>query len=308
MEVIPRRRRRTELAAPLAALHGGVVHRRDLRRLGIDEQGVRAEVAAGRWVRAGRHTVVPGSGPVQGEGLLWQAVWESGSGAVLDGVAALMAFGLTGFAPDVIDVSVPAGTHPRRLPGVRVRRRRRMPPVVAAGLPRVRREWATLHAAQWARTDRAAALLVCLPVQQRLVEPGRLLAAWQATTYSPRRALLEHVVRDVCDGAHSLGELDFARRCRDRGLPEPDRQVVRRGPGGRIYLDAEFTDVGLVVEIDGGHHAQALHPIDDALRQNEVTLDRRMVLRIPVLGLRLTPEAFMDQVARAHHLARTRAA
>ena len=84
--------------------------------------------------------------------------------------------------------------------------------------------------------------------------------------------------------------------------------MVRRGPGGRVYLDVEFTDVGLVVEIDGGHHAQALNPVDDALRQNEVTLDRRMVLRIPVLGLRLTPDAFMDQVVRAHHLASTRAA
>lgn len=266
-------------------------------------------MAAGRWAKAGRHTVIAGSGPVQGEGLLWQAVWESGSGAVLDGAAALLAVGLKGFDPDVIDVSVPAGTQPRRLVGVRVRRRRRMPPVVSGGgLPRVRREWATLHAAQWARTDRAAALLVCLPVQQRLVEPGRLLAAWEATIYSPRRALLDQVVRDVCDGAQSLGELDFARRCRERGLPEPDRQVVRRGPGGRVYLDVEFTDVGLVVEIDGGHHAQALNPVDDALRQNEVTLDRRMVLRIPVLGLRLAPDAFMDQVVRAHHLARTRAA
>lgn len=305
---MPPRHRRAEAAAPLAALHGGVVHRRDLRRAGIDEQGVRAEVAAGRWAKAGRHTVIVGTGPVQGEGLLWQAVWESGSGAVLDGAAALLGFGLRGFTPDVIDVSVPVGTRPRRLDGVQVRRRRRMPPVVGGGLPRVRREWATVHAAQWAHSDRAAALLVCLPVQQRLVDPGRLLAVWEATIYSPRRALLDSVIRDVCDGAHSLGELDFARHCRERGLPEPDRQVVRRGPGGRIYLDVEFTEVGLVVEIDGGHHAQALNPVWDALRQNEVTLDRRTVIRIPVLGLRLTPDAFMDQVVRAHELARARAA
>ena len=65
---------------------------------------------------------------------------------------------------------------------------------------------------------------------------------------------------------------------------------MRTGPGGRVYLDVAWEDIGLVVEIDGGHHALALNPVDDALRQNEVTLSADMVLRIPVLGLRLTPE------------------
>jgi len=117
-------------------------------------------------------------------------------------------------------------------------------------------------------------------------------------TPQPRRAFLDAVLRDVCDGAHSLGELDFARWCRRRGLPEPTRQQVKTLRGGRVYLDVEWADVGLVVEIDGGHHALALNPVADALRQNEVTLTRRAVLRIPVVGLRLAPDAFLDQVAR----------
>ena len=115
---------------------------------------------------------------------------------------------------------------------------------------------------------------------------------------SRRRALLDQVVDDICDGAHSLGELDFAGMCRQVGLPPPSRQVVRTGPGGRIYLDVAWEDIGLVVEIDGGHHALALSPVDDALRQNEVTLSADMVLRIPVLGLRLEPDRFLDQVVR----------
>jgi very-short-patch-repair endonuclease len=55
-----------------------------------------------------------------------------------------------------------------------------------------------------------------------------------------------------------------------------------------------------VVEIDGGHHAAALNPVDDALRQNEVVLGESTVLRVPVLGLRLAPERFMAQIVRAH--------
>lgn len=124
----------------------------------------------------------------------------------------------------------------------------------------------------------------------------------------PRRAFLDAVVRDVCDGAHSFGELDFGGLCRRRGLPQPSRQVVRTLSGGRVYLDVAWEEVGLVVEIDGGHHALALGPVDDAPRQNDVVLSGERVLRIPVLGLRLTPDAFLDQVVRAHALAREAAA
>lgn len=312
---------RGRIARALAAEHGGVVHRRELARRGIDRFAVRAEVAAGRWALGGRHTVIvggvgwagfPGGSGRAGERAtrtdprLWQAVWESGSGAVLDGAAALVGQGLLGFELSVIDVSVPSANRRRRVAGVRARRRR-LAPTIRVGVPRVAPEWATIHAAQWAVSDRQAALLVSLAVQQRLVAPQRLLRVWQEQRRSPNRAFIDHVVRDVCDGARSLGELDFAALCRARGLPEPNRQVVREVAGGRVYLDV-FWDVGLTVEVDGGHHALALHPVDDALRQNEVTLQRSLVLRIPVLGLRLRPGAFLDQVVRGYRLLEGRAA
>lgn len=288
------------MGARLAELHAGLAHRRDLRAAGVGRADVRSEVTAGRWTLAGRHTVVIGTGTPSGEGLLWQALWETGAGAVLDAASALVAAGMKGFVTDTIDVAVPMNNRWHPLAGVTVHRRRDVGPVTGSGLRRCAPEWATIRAAQWAATDRTAALLVCLAVQQRLVAPQRLLAAWRSVARSPRRHLLDAVIGDVCDGAHSLGELDFARMCRRAGLPPPTRQAVRSGPGGRVYLDAEWEDVGLVVEIDGGHHALALNPVDDALRQNDVTIDRRMVLRIPVLGLRLRRGAFLAQVARAH--------
>jgi very-short-patch-repair endonuclease len=84
--------------------------------------------------------------------------------------------------------------------------------------------------------------------------------------------------------------------------------VVRTLPGGRVYLDVAWEDVGLVVEIDGGHHALALAVVDDALRQNDVVLREDRVLRIPVLGLRLAPDRFMAQVVEAHRRWSRRAA
>ena len=309
----PRRRvpraQRAAVGARLAADHGGVAHRRDLRAAGVSRDDVRSEVSAGRWTVAGRHTVVIGTGAPKGEALWWRAVWETGAGATLDGATALIAAGMTGFSPDSIDVAMPMANRWHRVDGVTVHRRDRVGTTTGAALPRCTSDWATIRAAEWARTDRTAALLVCLPVQQRLVAPDRLLAAWSTVRRSRRRRVLDAVVRDVCDGVHSLGELDFTRRCRGAGLPPPTRQVVREARGGRVYLDVAWEDIGLVVEVDGGHHSLALNPVDDALRQNDVALDGEVVLRIPLLGLRLEPDAFMAQVSRAHaELSRRRAA
>ncbi len=244
--------------------------------------------------------MVVGAGPLTAEAQRWRAVWESGAGAALDGVAALIAAGLTGFVSERIDVSLPHANRHHRVDGVWVTRRRTMPRTVSAGVPRVHPATAVLHAADWATSDRQAALLLCLVVQQRLVRPADLMGAWSQVARCRRRALVGAVVADLCDGVHSLGELDFARLCRGRGLPNPTRQVVRTTPQGRVYLDVAWEDISLVVEIDGGHHAAALNPIDDALRQNDLVLSGERVLRIPVIGLRVSSDRFMDQVARAH--------
>lgn len=291
---------RRTIARELAAEHGGVVHRRTLAQHGIDRHGIRHEMEAGRWFRAGRHTVAvtgPDLGP---EALLWRAVWESGSGARLDGASALIADGLTGFTHALIDVSLAADNRHHPVEGVRLHRVAVPSPNVRAGIPRVATEVAAIHAGQWAVSNRQAALLICLSVQQRLTSPARLGLAWRGVTRSPRRAFLGAVIGDVTDGAHSLGELDFTRMVRAVGLPEPTRQVVREGPKGRVYLDVSWDDVGLVVEIDGGHHALALNPIDDALRQNDRVVAGERVIRIPVIGLRLTPNEFLAQVRQMY--------
>jgi very-short-patch-repair endonuclease len=51
-----------------------------------------------------------------------------------------------------------------------------------------------------------------------------------------------------------------------------------------------------VVEVDGIHHSWAQNVVGDALRQNSLAIAGDTVLRLPLLGLRLEPDAFFSQI------------
>ena len=296
----PTRRERRRAAVEQAAEHDGVLTLGRLAGLGYDHAAIGREVANDRWTRLGTHTVALQTGPVGAAALRWRAVWEVAAGvAFVDGVSALQAAGLSGYTEELIHVSVPRGAQCPRVDGVRIHRvTRRGDEAVVGGLPRTRVEVAALRGAAWARTDRQAALLLCMVVQQRLTTGARLLATLRVVRNRGRRPFVRQVLRDIAHGAQSLGELDFAAVCRRHGVPEPDRQVLRRTSRGRVYLDARWAGSRLVVEIDGAGHRVGLAVTDDNLRQNEVSLDRDVVLRIDLVGLRVHEAAFVQQVRR----------
>ncbi len=303
------REARRAAVAERALAQGGVLSLRNLHDLGVSRAAVRAEVQAGRWRRWGSRTftIDPSANPV--EARWWYAVLEAGRHAALDGASALAYAGMTGFDSPVMDVSVPRFDDRQHPSGVRIRNiNRRLDGELLGGAPpAVRPEIAAVRAAAWAVSDRQAALLLVMPVQQRIISGEQLLQATATVGVRARRAFIARIALDIGAGAESLGELDFAALCRAYGVREPERQVVRRGPNGRIYLDVRWP-CGLVVEIDGIHHSLGLNPVDDALRQNAVTLASDTVLRIPLLGLRLSPERFLRQVQRGLALRGERAA
>ena len=231
---------RRAVAQNLAQGQGGVVSRRQLRSLGITHDHVRNEVAAERWAPLGRQAVAVHRGPLPVEARAWSALWEVGERiAALDGVTSLIASGLTGFEEGPLHLSVSHSHDIRQIAGVRIHKviRRLEDELMPSGIPRTRPAVAAIRAAGWAVSDRQAALLLLMPMQQRLTTPDALLDASRRCVGRRRRGFIKAVVGDVALGIQSLGELDFARLCRARGLPEPSRQVVRQGPRGRIYLD-----------------------------------------------------------------------
>lgn len=300
-----RRRRARELADH----HGGVLARALLRTVDVDHAMVRREVAAERWATHGHQTVAVTTAPLGTTARRWRAVWETGvKVAALDGVTALQHAGVAGFDDDVIHLSVKHTVEVERIDGVSVHKViRRLPDeVMTAGIPRTRPATAAVRAAHWAVTDRQAALLLVMPVQQRLCTGSQLIEAERLIRGRNRRRLIHVLVHDIADGAHSLGELDVADACRRRGLPPPTRQEVRRLANGTAYLDITWCEARLVVEVDGAGHAGGLQMAADDLRQNDLHLGDELVLRVSLVGWRLTPDRYLDQICAAYWSRRAR--
>ena len=311
MPPTPDRARRRTVVRALAEQQAGLVARSQALALGITPSHLRAEIEAERWLPAGRHSLVVRAPQPSDQADWWLAVLECapqaargrGPRAALGGVTALRAAGLDGVAGDgLLHVCAPKSSHPvSTASGVRLHETRRWSDedVFASGIPRTRPEIAAVQAALWARTDREAALLLVVPVQQRLTTVEAVADALDRIQRDKRRSLLRAVLREIADGVQSLNELDFAAMCRRRGLPEPDRQVVVTHPGGRSYLDVRWRRWRVVVEIDGIGHLQPDRWVEDSARHNEIALTGDLVLRVPSLGLRLDPARQLDIVERA---------
>ena len=187
-----------------------------LVRLGYDHAAVRREVEVDRWQRLGTHTVALHTGPVSAEGNRWRAVWEVATDvALVDGVSALHAHGLTGFDEKHVHVSVPRGAQCPSVDGVRVHRvTRTVLDESPAGLPRTPPDVAAPRAA-WSRVTDGSRL------------PGRLDVAALRRRYGvppPERQVVRRP-RQVVRTA--VGRDDHHPRSRERG------RVTRRGGARR---------------------------------------------------------------------------
>lgn len=293
------RRRRAEREARTSA---GVLSRRELLDLGLTRWEIRAELRAGRWRAVGRQAVATHTGPLDQRARHRVAVLEAGPRAFLDAWSALAEAGLTGFDGPMIRVSVPRGARVyRRMPGVDIRQTRRWhaDDVRGQGIPCARPEVAAIRGALWAVSEKQAALILCMAVQQGLTTPGRLAEEFLRIKRDRRRGLVHGVLLDLTKGVRALGEREVVRQCRRRGLPPPSLQVHRRTSAGTFYLDLVWEEWKVAVEVDGVQHSWVENVAPDALRQNALSLDGYVVLRLPLIGLRLEPDSFYGQIGQA---------
>jgi hypothetical protein len=281
-----------------------VVRLPQLAAAGVSRGHRRAQVAAGRWRAIPGKAVIRHTGPLSGESAHRAALIEVGPGARLGGISALEVDGLTGFDEPRVHIWVPKGHRkqaPTELAGeicLHETRRWTTADCVEFGLPRSRRAVATVQAALWARSVRQAALCLVMPVQQRLVRVEEVALELARVRRHAFRSVLTTVIEDIAGGAQSLNEVDFASECRRRGLPEPNRQVVRRLPGGRVFLDVRWDEYRVAVEVNGAGHDRLDVALRDEVRLVDLQAQGDAAIPLSVLTLRVNPEPFFAALHR----------
>lgn len=290
----------------LARRQAGVVSRRQLGALGVTAGHIEHQVRACRWRRTSRDVVVLHRGPLSRRSRLWVAVLGAPPGAVVGAWSALELHGLEGWGREQVHVVLSRGQRAYRHPWLVVHESRRLTDDdrdVVGGLPVHTVARAAVDAAAWQPSARTAAGLLAAVVQQRRATPDDLFAVVDRAGRVRHRQVMRWALADIGGGAQSLAEIDFARLCRDGGLPEPTRQQVRRDARGRRrFLDVEWRGRDgrrLVVEIDGVGHLERTRWYDDLLRDAELGSDGRTVrLRLPAMAARLEPDRVLAIVER----------
>ena len=230
----------------------------------LELTSVRAQLRRSQWQSPTRGVVVLHNGPLTVGQMRWVAVLAAPTGSALWGGTAAALDGFRDITPAAGDqrvhVVLPVGARRLAIPFVRSHWSSRLGQDDVHPLAEPRRtrlSRSLLDLATDSRDPRRAAGILYAGTQQRLVTATTLRAALLSRGPCRHHALLLETLTDVDGGIQSVPEKDFSRIVRHLGLPEPTRQVVRRRPNGRYYLDVLWEEHNLSVEIDGAHHRSA---------------------------------------------------
>jgi hypothetical protein len=216
----------------------------------------------------------------------WVGVLHAGPGAVLTLATAAEAGGLVGFEADEVHVAVQHGRELDDLVDsavtVRVHQTRHVTSDVAPLRQPARQKLAraVVELASSASTENRTRALIAAAVQQRLVRPDHLREFIASRPTLPKRRLIRETVGDVAGGAQSLPELDYSRALRRVGLPQPVRQRKVRRQNGVWYLDNDFDEWSVTVEVNGSQHYGLLASEADGVRRTVLQLHGRIVVDV----------------------------
>lgn len=256
----------TRAAATAAAQHG-LITRHQALAVGLTSSQIQSRRRSGRWI-----TVESGVYRLQGVPETWHARVLAlclALGGVASHRTAAALHAVSGFVPDVVEISVPYGRSVRR-EGVVIHESTDLhlfEPVFVDGIPTTppARLAVDLGAVvRFRRFDQAIDDLI----RRRLVTWDVLVA--QLFLHSRRgrngvgvlRALL--VERYGDDVGESVLERAFLRELRRWGLPEPEPQhVVRDGSGFIARVDYAYPSRRIAIELDGRkYHGEPTFELD----------------------------------------------
>ncbi len=274
--------------------HDGVITLEQAREAGLSERAVQRRVQSGRWRRCARGVYFVDDRPFSDAARIRAAVWGYGSLAAASGLTAAWWHGLTRFAPDLPEVTVPRDSHGRRHSGTRVRRRD-LDPADVVELAGMRVTCLPLTVVEAAAQRGGGAKLMDNALQRHV----DLNSLWRThlrnkgRTGAPRSRRL---LQAAAGGARSEAERLLHKILREAGITgwKADYRI------GGYRVDVGFPRAKVAIEVDGfAFHSGVEEFQIDRLRQNDIVLLKWQVLRFTWLDLTEYPQRVIAMVRAA---------
>ena len=274
--------------------HDGVITLSQALRAGLSEHAVLRRQRSGRWRRCGPGVYFVDDRPYTDASRIRVAVWSYGPRAVATGLAAAYWHGLTKFAPDIVEVTVPRDSNGRCHGGSRVRRRdlKAIDVEEQMGL-RVTRLALTIVEAAAQRGG--GAKLMDSALQHRV----DLRELWRAHLRNKGRygsPAARRLLQAADDGARSEAERLLVRLLKAAKITGWRTNC----PVAGYRVDVGFPSEKVAVEVDGfAFHSDSEDFHHDRKRQNAISLAGWKVLRFTWLDLTEYPQRVIADINHA---------
>jgi very-short-patch-repair endonuclease len=272
----------------------GVITLAQARASGLSQDAVNRRVRSGRWLRCAPGVFFADDRPFTDAARLRAAVWSYGPTSAASGLAAAWWHGMSRFAPEVVDVTVPRVSNHRRRSGVRTRRRDLAPGdvVIRKGLRVTALPLTVVEAA----TRPGGGMKLMDAALQRDLELSQL---WHAHLRNKGRhgsPAARRLLRAASDGARSEAErllVSLLRRNRITGWKADY-------PVSGYQVDIAFPELKVAIETDGwAFHSDPEAFVKDRKRQNAIALLGWQILRFTWFDLTEHPQRVIAEIAAA---------
>jgi very-short-patch-repair endonuclease len=272
----------------------GVITLAQARRAGLSLQAVQRRIRSGHWKRCGRGVYFVDDRVFTDAARVRSTVWGYGKHAAASGLAAAWWHGLTQFAPNIVEVTVPRNSHGRSHAGSRLRRRdlTRSDVVTLRRLQVTELKVTVVEAAVRLR-DGAKIMDRALQndVQLRALWDAHLRNKGRHGSPAARRLLLA-----ASDGARSEAERLLVKLLREAGITGWQMNY----PVGGYKVDVAFPEQKVAIEVDGlAFHSSSDDFHNDRVRQNRIAILGWQVLRFTWLDLVEYPDRVIAVIRSA---------
>ncbi|KUI04532.1 hypothetical protein AU189_19215 [Mycolicibacterium acapulense] len=274
--------------------HDGVITLAQARQCGLSRHAVNRRVRSGHWLRCSPGVFFANDRTFTDSARIRAAVWSLGPRATASGLAAAWWHGITRFAPDKVEITVPRVSNYRPRSGTRLRRRDLSPRDVVerAGLRVTAMPLTVIEAA----VRRGGGPKLMDAALQRHLELAQL---WRAHLRNKGRhgsPAARRLLRAAEDGTRSEAERLLVKLLRDAGFTGWRTNY----PVGGYKVDVAFIRAKVAIEVDGwAFHTDSEAFQIDRNRQNVIALLNWKVLRFTWLDLTAYPERVIAEVAAA---------